>query len=468
MLINKNYISFIILCCLFSCDINIKEATHDFDYYLNSKKIIINTSESNILEGEYIFINHIYKNEINTFIPHNINQKHWKIGWGNNKALEDNGCENIRAIDSINKKENKIYLGKLIRGTGYPKKNQPIVFWNFNADNFKTLKKKSILDLKKWKQFKGQSISFGGIKYDINLKKWILLFQECDNKQLQIYAAQSNNLTDWEPANNGSPILTYRNFKNISWAKGNVKEYSTPYVTDIIRHNDMWHLILSGKKENGIRNIGIACTKNNLLGPFQVIKKPILKEGILCSWNNAGCFGAKIQRKKNEFALVFDGVNFEKVEKVGIAFSRDLINWNYSRYNPVISDHTGWRSKPESSEPDYISWSHDSIILVVSGTKRLRQGFISHYITKNMYKGISGNVDDAQLGIYLSTDNGKHFYPHKNNPVIINDYHHPSENEHMGGNIQFIETDSMTYFFYQVKSNINGLKYSIHLKTRKK
>ena len=83
-----------------------------------------------------------------------------------------------------------------------------------------------------------------------------------------------------------------------------------------------------------------------------------------------------------------------------------------------------------------------------------------------MYMDKSGNVNDTQLGIYISTDGGKTFTAHKNNPVFTNDYSNVYENEHLGGNLKLIKTDSIDYLFYQGKSSFNGLKYNVMLRTR--
>lgn len=85
-----------------------------------------------------------------------------------------------------------------------------------------------------------------------------------------------------------------------------------------------------------------------------------------------------------------------------------------------------------------------------------------------MYKDKSGNVNDAQLGLFFSVDGGKTFNQHKHNPVFVNDYSNPHENDHMGGNFTLIRTDSIDYIFYQAKSEESGSKYNILLRTKEK
>lgn len=461
-----NKLLFIVL-ILSSCE---NEKTKLFDFHFNQKTIIINKEQDNRIEGTYLIVKKIKNKKINLNLPKkfyisNKNKEKWLIGWGNNQPYYDAGCENIREIKFIYK--NTIILGKLLRGKGFPHKNQKIVFWSRLSNNFKKFNNKSIIDLKQWKEFAGKSNSFGGIDFDKKLKKWIILFQECDTIKRQIYAGESINLINWKPSFNGKPILKYTHFKNISWAENNFKLKQTPVISDLFYSKKKWYIILNGTDKKGYKNVGIAYSHNSILGPYKILKNPILKAGNSNEWNNKGCFSAKVSCNKNKYVIAFDGINKEGEENVGIAFSYNLKNWEMQKNNPIIKIHKGWRSKKESSETDYIEWKNDSIILLISGTKNFKTGLLSKYIFKDRFKSIPGNVDDAQLGVYISTNNGLSFYAHKNNPVIINDYSNISENEHMGGNVKFIKTDSLLYFFYQAKTSENCLKYSIYLRTKK-
>lgn len=450
-----------------------KEKSTPFEFQFDEKTMIINEEQDNTIEGSYLKIKSKIKNEIIVNLPthfyiNELNKHKWTIGWGNDKLYYDNGCENIREILSLNPKSKSIKLGEIIRGKGFPKNNQPIVFWNRSSSNFKKKNNHSILDLNQWKEFSGSSNSFGGIEFDEKIKKWVILFQECDTNKKQIYAGESTDLLLWKPSLNGKPILKYTDFKNINWAYTNYKMKQTPDISDLFYLKNKWIIVLNGTDKNGNRTVGLAFSKISILGPYKIMPRPILKAGNSTSWNNKGCFSGKITSNKNKFVIAFDGINEDKEENVGLAFSNDLIHWTLSTQNPVINTHSGWRSKKESSETNYIKWKEDTMILLISGTKQFKQGFYSHYISRDRFKSKSGNVDDAQLGVYISVNNGESFFPHKNNPIIINDYSNPSENEHIGGNVKFIETDTMTYFFYQAKTSQNGLKYSIYLKTRQK
>ena len=105
---------------------------------------------------------------------------------------------------------------------------------------------------------------------------------------------------------------------------------------------------------------------------------------------------------------------------------------------------------------------------MISGVKKFKMGAWHHYITKRMYLDKSGNVNDTQSGFYLSTDGGESFSAHKNNPIFTNNYSNKYENEHMGGNLKLIKTDTADYLFYQTKSSYEGSKYNIMLRVKEK
>jgi len=470
--ININLVYLLLI--LFSCSEKKEDSVYS-NFYFEEKAMIINTEQDNSIEGTYLKIESIQKNIFKINSPNHFyitetKLKKWVIGWGSNQDYYDNGSENIRKIISINPEAHTVLLGELLRGKGFPKKNQTVVFWNRSASDFTKTKRTSLIDLTLWKEFAGTSNSFGGIGFDLQQKHWVMLFQECDTSKKQIYAAESSNLTDWKAANQGNPIMRYKDFKNIKWAAQNYRNKQTPIISDLQFINNRWTILLNGIDKNGKRNVGIAHSKKSILGPYTIHEKAILQSKPSSDWNSKGNFSAKIAYNsiQQKYILAFTGLNKEFTENVGIAFSKDLIHWNMSPQNPVISNHSGWRSKPTSSEVDYLNWKKNNIELILSGTKQLNQGFYVHYISKEANKAMSGNVDDAQLGLYVSKNNGNTFYAHKNNPLIINDYTDFSENQHMGGNLKFIDTDSLTYFFYQAKTNQKELKYSIYLRTKNK
>jgi hypothetical protein len=458
-----------------SCSENIDQK--EFDFFLYEPCMIVNYEQNNTIEGTYLKVIEINIHDSTltlklpkTFFINNKNLSNWMIGWGKNVPLYDAGVENIREMSNIDLKKNVISLGRVLRGNGFPIQNQKVVFWNKNPSGFINQLNKPIIDCSIWPEFTGSSIGFSSIEYDSLLKKWIIIVTEVDNSKKQIYAAMSTNLVNWEAANKGKPILRASDFNNCNWAGWDKhrKNRQAPYVSDIVRFRSKWYLFMNGFSSDGKRHIGLVISENTLLGPYTIIEKPILSPGLLGTWNDDECFYAKVEQHKNGFILFYDGRNKQGYERLGFATSEDLLSWKNSVHNPVIDQHSGWRSFPGSSEPNYFEIRGDTIIVMCSGVKKFKMGPWHHYITKRMYLDKSGNVSDAQLWVYISTDFGKSFIAHINNPIFTNDYSNIYENEHMGGNFRLIHTDSIDYIFYQAKSSYSGLKYNILLRQRLK
>jgi hypothetical protein len=447
-----------------------------FGFFLNEKCMIINTAQDNTIEGSYLKVisggntNSISVNIPAQFYINQKNLKNWIVGWGSNIPLYDAGCENLRAIDSINVSSNTIVLGKILRGKDYPENNQRIVFWNVNPSAFIKERKQAIINPAEWPDFKGESVGFSSIVFDSTNKKWTMLINEVDTDNVQVYSAISDNLVNWSPANNGRPILASTDFKNVSWAGKNKTgtNLQSAIVSDVIRFNNKWYFFMDGYDKNGKRHIGLANSGESIYGPYAILSEPIISPGNPGEWNDESCFDAKVVKFKKRFIMLFDGRNKSGEENVGMATSSDMVHWEQSAANPVLAQHNGWRSSVTSAEPNFVESSGDSIFLMVSGVKKLKMGPWHHYITRRMYMDKSGNVNDAELGLFLSTDGGKTFIPHANNPVFINDYSDINENDHMGGNFKLIKTDTADFIFYQAKTNYPKLKYNIFFRIKRK
>ncbi len=437
--------------------------------------MLVNTEQDNTIEGNYLRVSQFYAldSTIEILLPPSFfvttaNCSNWIIGWGTNAPLYDSGSENLREILSIDSAKHIIYLGNIKRGKGFPEDNQRIVFYNKNPSGYKNTLQTPIINTTDWLGFKGKSTSFSSIQFDSILHTWVMVFNECDTSFVNIYAATSDNLINWKPANNGLAILTEKDFKLCEWAgrdaTGNIMQ--TPFVSDVLFDKGTWYLFLDGYDRKGKRNIGMATSKTTLLGPYNISNEAIIKAGEKNSWNDASSFYAKVTRYHNEFIMAYDGRNSNGLEQVGLARSADLVSWKNDEHNPVINQHTGWRSSVNCSEPNSIEMKNDTLLVMLSGVKKSKANFWHHYVTKRMYMDVSGNVEQTELGIYTSVDNGKTFLAHKNNPVFINDFSNPYENAHLGGNFKAIHTDTMDYIFYQAKSTYQGLKYNIMLRTK--
>lgn len=437
--------------------------------------MIVNKEHDNTIEGNYLVIKALSDDPKVVFLDlpadlfvNGSNCSDWMLGWGNNAPLFDAGVENLVAIEDIDIKNGRLATGKLLRGVGMPAVGQRVVLWNRNPSGYKPLHERPVVCPDMWPEFKGESFAFGGIAFDDQSGQWVMFVSEYDTVGIQIYAAISNDFIIWTAANNGKPVFRPSDFKNCSWAgynkDGTVSQ--TPLISDITHLHNKWYLFMSGFDSIGRQQVGIAVSDESLLGPYKVFPEPVLSNGVIGSWNEGGVFCAHVHPFQNKFIMFFDGINSDGYEQVGMATSFDLLKWDIHAGNPVIDDHEGWRSSVGSSEPCLLEVKHDSIFLLVAGSKEFKMGPWHHYISGRMYMDKSGNVDDIQLGLFLSVDGGKTFIAHQHNPVLTNDYANSFENEHMGVGIAKIETDSATFLFYQAKSDFEGLKYNIMSRIR--
>lgn len=427
--------------------------------------MITNLEQNNLIEGTQLRV--ISIDETNSTIELQLPEKftikadncsNWVVGWGTNKPYFDAGVENIREIKGIDK--GKVVLGINKRGKGFPRIGQRIVFWNTKPSGYQKMSNAPVIHPNFWPDFHGQSIGFSSIVFDKYRQVWITLVNEIDSDKIQIYAAYSADLIHWKPANKGKPVLTTEDFKDCIWTRKD----RTPLVSEIIQHDGKYYVFMDGEDQSGKRHISIATTVD-LLREYHISKEPILSPQTSGSWNDQSVFCAKIAKRQNDFILFFDGRNEEGYERIGRATSTNLTSWKMDD-EPVLDQHIGWRSAGFTTEPSYVQCKGDTIFLMAAGAKQFQESYWHHYITHRSYMDLSGNVNDAQLGAFISVDGGKTFKPHPNNPVFVNAYSDLYENEHMGGNFERIVQDSVSYIFYQAKSSSQGMKYSIFMRSK--
>lgn len=461
----RNPFYFVVVLLLSSC--SALPEKKDFDFFLNEACMITNLEQDNLIEGTQLRV--ISVNEATTSItlklPENFaitenNCTNWSVGWGTGQPYYDAGVENLRSIAKINVKSGTITLGELKRGTGFPRIGQRIVCWNSQPSDYKKISNAPVIHPNFWPEFHGESIAFSSVVFDKYRNVWITLVQEVDSDKIQIYAAYSDNLIHWKPANNGKPILTAKDFKGCSWTG----QDKTPMVSEIIHHKGKYYVFMDGEDQSGKRHIGLA-TAVDLLSEYTIYTKPILSPQLAGAWNESGVFCAKITQRQNDFILFFDGRAKNGVERIGRATSTNLTSWKIDS-DPVLDQHEGWRSAGFTTEPNYVEVSGDTVLLMTAGAKAFQDNYWHRHITHRSYMDRSGNVNDAQLGAFISTDGGKTFHPHFKNPIFVNSYSDRFEDEHIGGNIERIETDSMSYLFYQAKSSFGGMHYSIFLRAK--
>jgi hypothetical protein len=466
------FLIFIVLGCIMQACKQADQKVLNVSYTLDEKCLIYNQEQNNEIEGTYLIIERIINDssfQINlpdNFYINKNNHSNWTIGWGNQTPYFDNGSENCALIHSIDYSQNIIVLKKTAKGKGIPEKGQKIVFWNTSPNAYKPYQEKAIISPFLWPDFKGESMGFSKVIFDEKHKVWICFTYEVDTETNDVYLAVSEDLINWKAGNDGQPILTNSDFRRTSWA--NNKKGKTPFVSDVYFENNRYYIFVDGINIKEIRSIGLIEAEDILQkNSFKIHNSPILKNGLKGRWNEQSCFNAKVCKTKKGYRMAFTGVNSKHSESVGIAQSTTLTDWTLLKSDAVIKSHKGWRSKTESSEACYLENKNDTLFLIVAGTKAFQYNWLSKLKGKQ-FMDIPGNVDDAQLGLYFSTNFGQTFTAHKNNPIWVNNYINPYENEHMGGNISLIDTDSMSYIFTQIKTSFPTLKYSVYLKYKPK
>lgn len=456
---------FFTICCQFGCRrdktnacLNHKPLADTtavyFNFFLSEKTMITNREQDNEIEGTYLKVTTLINDSTiavnlpDGFYMNNHNLSNWMLGWPTGKAYYDAGNENLRTIVNIDTIKKQVVLGRLLRGNGFPQLNQRVVFWNRSPSGFANNPGGKVVQPGWWPTFYGNSMEFGAIVFEPRSKQWVMYLQEVDTNRVNIYAATSTDLVSWQPYNKGKFFFSPENFTHTTWA-GVADDGITPQTARLysaIYHNDSLYIFLSGYDKQGRKHVGVITTTDALNGPFTVHTQPVVSPG--GSYDAKGCFYPKVAACGNKYLMYYDGIATDGTETLCRAESDDLIHWSKYNNNPVIAKHYGWRSGLYTSEPNYVLCSGDTVWVSIGGYKKYNTEFShtdsaanrlpldktifnSHESEKGRH--ISGNVMDAQLGVFMSTDGGYTFRPHSNNPVWINDYSDTLQNDHIGG-----------------------------------
>jgi hypothetical protein len=458
------------LLALFIFDRKNVEEVIVFPFILDAPTMVFNAEGNNHFEGTPIVVtkrevHNLFLSALPDHLKHNESAT-WIIGWGAKVSYRNRGVENLRNLKVVNGQY--LLLDSLIKGKGYPEKGDTVVFWNSSPSGFELLDD-NLINPSMWKEFAGESIHFANVVYDSAHRVYCLFANECDTSKIAIYGAMSKNLRAWTPMDNGNPLLHAADFKDITWCgwdeSGKIRQ--SPFASDVFRWNDKWYLLLYGYDQNGLRNIGYAYT-NDLLKPFTIAAHPILTNEKLGKWAEKGVFYPKVTCFKDTLYMSFTGLNSQRIEHLGLAKGVSIDRLMPIHSDPILYTGTGWRNSDFSSESARIEVRQDSIFIMVAGKKKWNDHFIQRRLFSGAYMMEKGNVDISQLGVFLSTDGGLTFYSHINNPILINHYGTFSKNNHSGGNLAIIKTDTMTYLIQQEKATFPEKRYLITLKGKRK
>lgn len=198
-----------------------------------------------------------------------------------------------------------------------------------------------------------------------------------DGKVNRIGLAKSKDLIHWERI---GLILDIGNEGD--WDAGSV---SGPYI---YAENEVYYLFYCGFPkvgyENGPGAIGFA-TSTDLLHWEKSSHNPILKNIPGGRWEYGGLYKPCVIKTDNLYYLFYNAKDKESSswhERIGMAFSKDLVHWEKYKYNPILDNgpDTSWDSRTVG----------DPYVLKINGTWYM------------FYYGFNG--DRAQEGVAISKD----------------------------------------------------------------
>lgn len=440
----------------------------EFNWRFTHPTIIVNSELNNTIEGNYFIISKVNPKEKYIEIENLplelysiIDSINWIVGWGKKQRYYNRGNEELAEITGFDKKNNRIYLSKTIN---FPTKNQRAVFWRKKIPHLIPLKDEPIINREDIIGYPSNSMSFSRIIYDPQFKRYFAFIQPVDQPNTPIFLIESKDLRTWGNTLTDKPIFTSVDFSEFNWSNNDslCNIGSCPRIGDVIISGEKVYLFMYGFNKANKRQISLAVSETGIKGPYIINSNPILAHGEKGSWNETGVFYPKfLDCGNNNYRIFFDGINNKGEEAVGVAHSTDMINWSIEANSPIISQHEGWRSAKNVSEPAYSEKRGDSIFLLVAGAKAFNDSWANNYIFKDSYMSAKGNVDQTQLGVFLSLDKGKSFIEHTNNPVFINNYLNKYENAHLGANFSIIEKEDTVFYFYQAKTSTPQLRYVV-------
>lgn len=131
----KTIIKYSFFILILSCTQKIE--TQYLNTILDEPCMIVNVEQDNTIEGQYLYVESIQKNDTlyemtfnfpEKFYIDQTNYTNWIIGVGNNKPYYDAGVENLWEITNINNTNKTITIGKCLRGNEIPQISQRVAF----------------------------------------------------------------------------------------------------------------------------------------------------------------------------------------------------------------------------------------------------------------------------------------------------------------------------------------------------
>jgi len=164
----------------------------------------------------------------------------------------------------------------------------------------------------------------GNTVYNPNTKQYLFFYSghDGDYKQNSVFVG-----------------MAYSN-DGINWEKyGRVTNFSAedPYI---ILYNNTFYMFFEDKEEVPFRRISLATSQD--AKNWTILKRGIVNPNIfILGWQSQDVSSPLVFLNGDEWIMLYEGRGFLNNGKIGIAYSKDLINWGKKK-NPIFSGGSYW------------------------------------------------------------------------------------------------------------------------------
>lgn len=226
-------------------------------------------------------------------------------------------------------------------------------------------------DLPVWKKNRAEVLTTGeGKEWDSDFLAHSYVFQDKDRYRMlydgsrkgnwleEIGLAESRDLTSWRK-DAGNPVFTVD--KNSPWDWRHVSRCS------IYKKDASYNLFYAG--HDGVRErIGLARGKD-ITKLKRIQDKPVLDVGKEGTWDEKSISDPRVISWNGTYLMFYSGMDANGIERVGAAESKNLIDWQKYRGNPVLDISPGkWDAISASRASLFLSGK--KLYIFYSGRKR--------------------------------------------------------------------------------------------------
>ena len=218
-------------------------------------------------------------------------------------------------------------------------------------------------DLSRWERYKEDPIFYpssnkkdwdsGLVCHSYILKeagKYYMFYDgsSIGNWKESIGIAKSNDLINWERIDK-NPVLESGSFW---WDSIHVSRCC------VIKKEDGNFYMLYAGNDGICERIGAARSKD-LINWDKFIREPVIDLGPKGSWDDTYVSDPKILKVKNYYLMTYTGYQGDR-GCTGLAYSKDLINWNRFPLNPILeAGPKGSWDQDESARADFVTLNNE-------------------------------------------------------------------------------------------------------------